>query len=78
MRKHLLGKKCTGVLIGKFTITIVTCNSNHKLSNEHHSMNKNKIRGVWIFEIVHCPFESRADMHYQIRASRPGEPVQGR
>ena len=28
------------------------------------SMNKEKARGERIFEIVHCPFKGRADMHH--------------
>ena len=28
-----------------------------------YSMNKDKINGERIFEMVHCPFEGRADMH---------------
>jgi len=35
------------------------------------SMNKAKIRGERIFEIIHFPFDGQAGMHHQIQPERP-------
>ena len=34
-------------------------------------MNKDKIRKEIIFEIIHCFFESQAELHHQIQSEKP-------